>query len=83
MRIPERGGVPKEGIELPRGNLLLTVRSGSEPALGVTRLPGPSIPPPPVTPELVGIDTAPREPDRVLWLLLAAVVAALAAWFLR
>jgi hypothetical protein len=47
VRIPARGGLPAEGLELPRGNLLLSVRSGVEPGRGVSRLAQPSVPPPP------------------------------------
>lgn len=38
VRIPDRGGFPEEGSDLPRGNLLLSVRPGSEAGPGVTRV---------------------------------------------
>jgi hypothetical protein len=47
VRIPDRGGLPPLGLELPRGNLLLSVRTGPELQRGVTRLAQPSMPPPP------------------------------------
>jgi hypothetical protein len=47
VRIPDRGGLAPSGHELPRGNLLLSVRSGTEPGRGVSRLAQPSMPPPP------------------------------------
>jgi hypothetical protein len=83
LRIPERGGLPPADTELPRGNLLLTIRAGEMLSPGVVRLPGPSVPPPPVTPELVGVENGPRDEGRVVWLFLAAALAALIAWWLR
>jgi hypothetical protein len=82
VRIPERGGMPKAGSELPRGNLLLTIEDGTEPSNGVIRLPGPSTPPPPV-PELVGVEGERAEGARIFWLFAVAILAALAAWLLR
>ncbi|HEX4339882.1 MAG TPA: hypothetical protein VH062_28440 [Polyangiaceae bacterium] len=83
LRIPERGGPPPAESGLPRGNLLLTIRSGDELSTGVSRLPGPSVPPPPVTPELVGVERDARAGQRMPWLLIAvAVFAALMAWWL-
>jgi hypothetical protein len=84
VRIPQKGGVAASGAELPRGNLLLTIRSGEAADASVARLPGPSVPPPPVVPELVGIERTGggRDPGLV-WLFVAALLAALAAWFLR
>jgi hypothetical protein len=84
VRIPQKGGISASGSELPRGNLLLTIRSGDAADGSVTRLPGPSVPPPPVVPELVGIERPGEGRDPALvWLFVAAVLAALAAWFLR
>jgi hypothetical protein len=83
LRIPERGGVPPAESGLPRGNLLLTIRSGETLSGGVVRLPGPSVPPPPVTPELVGVEGEPRKDIGVVWLFVAAAFAALMAWWLR
>jgi hypothetical protein len=52
LRVPDHGGLPAEGVELPRGNLLLLVMPGESASKGVQRLSGPSIPPPPA-PEVV------------------------------
>jgi hypothetical protein len=87
MRIPDRGGLPPEGEELPRGNLLLSMKSGAEPSRGVKRLAQPSMPPPPVA-ELVSTSLVPREPAaraRLGLLLVAAAVVTLAVlwWVLR
>jgi hypothetical protein len=83
VRIPQKGGAAASGSELPRGNLLLTIRAGEAASGGVTRLPGPSYPPPPIVPELVGIERTGTGRDRgPVWLFVAAVVAALAAWLL-
>jgi hypothetical protein len=80
MRIPDRGGHCREGEELPRGNLLLSVKSGSEPSRGVKRLAQPSMPPPPAA-ELVSTSLVPRESASGarlrLGLLIAAAVLAL------
>lgn len=38
IRIPGQGGLPVEGSDLPRGNLLLCVRPSDDPDPGVTRL---------------------------------------------
>ena len=92
FRIPDRGGQPAEGVELPRGNLLLSIRTGLEPAPGVSRLARPSLPPPPpVEIVSIGVDAlAPAAPAaaarRRAFLLAAAaavVVLALAWWFKR
>jgi hypothetical protein len=84
VRIPQKGGVAASGSELPRGNLLLTIVSGEAAASSVTRLPGPSVPPPPDVPELVGIARAGAKKDPgLVWLLVAALVSALLAWLLR
>jgi hypothetical protein len=83
VRIPERGGMAKAGSELPRGNLMLTIRDGAELSGGVKRLPGPSVPPPPVTPELVGIERRGGEGRRIVLLFVVAAAAALAAWLLH
>ncbi|MCC6215253.1 MAG: hypothetical protein IT376_10310 [Polyangiaceae bacterium] len=42
LRIPERGGAPEAGSELPRGMLYLTVQEASEPSPTVARLGPPS-----------------------------------------
>jgi hypothetical protein len=83
LRIPERGGVALADSGLPRGNLLLTIRSGDPLSSGVVRLPGPSMPPPPVTPELVRVEGEARDGARVVWLFVVAALAALIAWWLR
>lgn len=38
IRIPEQGGLPLGGVELPRGNLLLRVQAGDGADVGVTRV---------------------------------------------
>jgi len=38
VRIPDRGGAPAEGSDLPRGHLLLSVSTGPELSRGVSRL---------------------------------------------
>jgi hypothetical protein len=87
LRIPERGGLPGASEELPRGNLLLSVRSGADASRGVKRLAQPSIPPPPPV-ELVARDVVPKgvEPRgrrMATWVAVALVTLALAWWFLR
>ena len=84
MRIPGRGGLPEDGSDLPRGNLLLTVRAGDEPTKGVRCLAQPSIPPPPpvdVPPSSPGAP-APSGAPAFVWVVAAVVVALLAAWLL-
>ena len=83
LRIPEHGGLAAAESNLPRGNLLLTVRVGETSSKGVTRLPGPSVPPPAVTPELVGVEGAERKDARVVWLFVVAALCVLMAWWLR
>lgn len=91
LRIPERGGYARsDGSEqIPRGNLLLSVRAGPAPPRGVKRLAGPSIPPeasradaPPPADGAIGTPNAPAFPWR-LWLLAVGVVAlVLLLWLL-
>jgi hypothetical protein len=38
LRIPDRGGLPEQSTELPRGNLMLRVEAGIEPDAGVARI---------------------------------------------
>ena len=89
VRIPDRGGLPPVGVELPRGNLFLSVRTGPEAAPGVSRLAQPSLPPPPpVEIVSVGVEAlAPRTPDRrrviAFAVVAAALVLGLAWWFKR
>ena len=52
MRIPDRGGLPEQSSELPRGNLMLRVEAGLEPDAGVARIRHSVIAPAP--PSLVG-----------------------------
>lgn len=76
------------GAELPRGNLLLSIRTGPDAARGVTRLARPSLPPPPAV-EIVSIGVealAPKPSGRRRILVLvgvAAVLIVLAWWFKR
>lgn len=83
LRIPEFGGLAAAESNLPRGNLLLTIRAGEALSKGVTRLPGPSVPPPEVTPELIGVEGSTRQESRVVWLFVLAVLCVLMAWWLR
>ncbi len=83
LRIPEHGGLAVAESNLPRGNLLLTVRVGETASKGVTRLPGPSVPPPAITPELVGVEGAEAKDARYVWLFVVAVLCVLMAWWLR
>jgi hypothetical protein len=87
VRIPDRGGLPLVDSELPRGNLLLSIRTGPEAAPGVTRLAKPSLPPPPPV-EIVSIGVealAPGPPSRRPVLVLVGFAAALLllAWWLK
>jgi len=75
VRIPCRGGLPGEGTDLPRGNLLLSIEAGPEAPRGVIRLPGPSLPPPP--PEaapIVSVAPAGRAKHRPVALLAIAAL---------
>jgi hypothetical protein len=83
LRIPEHGGLAAAESNLPRGNLLLTVRAGETLSKGVTRLPGPSVPPPDIAPELVGVEGEAAENARIVWLFVVAVLCVLMAWWLR
>lgn len=91
LRIPERGGhAPKTaGADVPRGNLLLSVRAGPAPPRGVTRLTGPSTPPEaPIEVAKERRRAAPSSwspPGLPMWpvVLAAAALAALLAWLLR
>jgi hypothetical protein len=83
LRIPEFGGLAALESNLPRGNLMLTVRAGEILSKGVTRLPGPSVPPPAVTPELIGVEGSARPESRVIWLFVVAALCVLMAWWLR
>lgn len=38
LRIPDRGGLPEQSSELPRGNLMLRVEAGLEADAGVARI---------------------------------------------
>lgn len=38
VRIPDRGGLPDEGADLPRGNLLLAVKPAAEPDASIVRV---------------------------------------------
>lgn len=83
LRIPEHGGLAAAESNLPRGNLLLTVRVDETTSKGVTRLPGPSVPPPAFTPELVGVEGGEGKDARVVWLFVVAALCVLMAWWLR
>ena len=93
MRIPDRGGHPAVGEELPRGNLLLSVHPGPEAGRGVTRLAQPSMPPPPPV-EIVSVGPGARSvapvalgrtpvPLAVVAAIVVAVVAMGLLWWLR
>jgi hypothetical protein len=97
VRIPERGGLPETTREeLPRGNLLVSIRPGPEPSRGVTRLKTPSVPAPPSVPEILdGVEPPPelqpsvrpaapsRAPSRNLgYVALSLAVAAIVSWLL-
>jgi hypothetical protein len=81
VRLPDRGGLPAQGSDLPRGNLLLTIRPAEAADACVTRLAIPSVPPPD-RPVFLGEPKAAAPEPRIVWLLVAAVVSALLAWFL-
>ncbi|HVU04037.1 MAG TPA: hypothetical protein VHE30_19895 [Polyangiaceae bacterium] len=86
MRIPDRGGLPSASVELPRGNLMLSVRSGTGEPRGVTRLAQPSLAPPPM--DVVSTSEAPpaaaRAPSRAfLWAIAAAALLFLLYRILR
>jgi hypothetical protein len=82
MRIPERGGVATVDASLPRGNLLLSVCAGAEAARGVTRLTGPSVPPPPMPEILSPVPVpAPAGGSATRWIV-AAIVVVLVLWAL-
>lgn len=92
MRIPDRGGHAVPGLELPRGNLLLSVRPGPEVPRGVTRLAQPSMPPPPPAEILstgpgpqaeVPTSLAPRRPAAIAVAVAIAVATIAALWWLR
>jgi hypothetical protein len=38
VRVPDRGGLPPKGSELPRGHLFLAIAAAPEPSAGVARL---------------------------------------------
>jgi hypothetical protein len=91
VRIPERGGLPEHTDELPRGNLLLSIRPGPEPSKGVKRLKTPSVPAPPNAPEILdGVEPPPEastpaqsRTHPIVYVALALAVAAVVAWLLR
>lgn len=90
VRIPARGGLPPEGRELPRGNLLLSVRTGAEPGRGVSRLAQPSIPPPPPVEivsrgieELAPASPAPRKFVPIALAAAAFLVLLAVVWWLK
>jgi len=97
VRIPERGGMPEATPELPRGHLLVSIRPGPEPSRGVSRLKTPSVPAPPIKPEILeGVEPPPEllpsaRPvppptslsQSIAYVALSLVVAAIVAWLLR
>ncbi len=89
MRIPERGGLSLGEDDLPRGNLLLAIRDGDETSPGITRLAGPSVPPPDLPAELLegvappAISAFPRRRRALLLLLAAALLALVVVLVLR
>lgn len=87
LRIPDHGGLPQVGVALPRGNLLLRVRGGTEPDAGVARIRSSFAPyapsSPPSVPVLSSRAPAPEAPERWKLLVLALAAAAVFAAFWR
>jgi hypothetical protein len=85
LRIPEQGGLPEPGSDLPRGLLLLTVVPSPEPDRRVRLLRGVPSKGPPAT-VVEGEDLPPalsRRPPASPWsLVLIAVTAAVVVWVL-
>jgi hypothetical protein len=77
LRLPARGGLPPEGTELPRGNLLLAIRPGPVPERGVKRLAAPSIPPGEI-PEVQDVASTAAPPRWVAPAIVFAVLVVLA-----
>jgi hypothetical protein len=74
IRIPEYGGLPREGSELPRGHLLLRVEPGTKADPSVTLAPDRVVEarrPTPVVP-------APRVDRRPVWLVAGALAVGIA-----
>ncbi|MBM4361867.1 MAG: hypothetical protein FJ104_04245 [Deltaproteobacteria bacterium] len=86
LRVPDRGGLPPVGSDLPRGNLLLSVGIGSEPSAGTERvvpvlLPSDMPAPAPVEPT-AGRAEARSGPAPLLVGAALLLVALLTAWLL-
>jgi hypothetical protein len=77
LRIPEQGGLPAQGSQLPRGLLLLTVVADEQPDSGVRRLVE-SLPP-----TAAATGTQPQRARRPDWVVIAlALMVALFIGFL-
>lgn len=85
LRIPEQGGLPEPGSELPRGVLLLTVVPSAEPDPSIKRLRGLPSKRPPAS--IVDSDEMPRPitapaPSRRVNVTIVIVIVAVALWVL-
>ncbi len=82
VRIPDRGGMPESDSDLPRGNLLVSVRFGTVEEANAEHV-SLSIPPPPVAAPIEPA-AAPEEAPPIPWMLVLALVALLAiiSWFM-
>lgn len=84
LRIPEQGGLPEPGSELPRGVLLLTVVPSAEPDPSIKLLRGIPSKRPPAS--IVDSDEMPRPisaaPRRPATAAMVIVIVAVALWIL-
>jgi hypothetical protein len=83
LRIPDHGGLPKDGTGLPRGNLLLRVRGAPLADAGVARIrrshpPGSGTPSVPVMSSVSPSEAAP--PWQIIVLALCALAVLYAFW---
>lgn len=82
LRIPEQGGLPERGSDLPRGLLLLTVVPSAEPDPSIKPLRGvPSKRPPASIVDSDEMPTALAQPKR-LNLAIVIVIVVVAVWIL-
>ena len=82
VRIPERGGMPDDDSDLPRGNLMVNVRFGTVEDANAEHV-SLSIPPPPVEAPIERPAPAPAASPPP-WMLVAAllVVVVVISWLL-